>query len=329
MIPLLLACTSALQDRAPARERSAAFTGDYYTLFILNVHDWVFADESAEAVERVLDIHEELGVRVDVYVTDPVLQGWLVEAPYLIDRLRSSDVAAVSYHLRPPHPHYDGFDWLGLSDMEAEDRYQTIARYEEHAIDLETGQTRIEPGGYTLLGELMGYPPPSVGIGSLMETTSRIYSERGATFGVDHSEDVIELGETKNALYIRPEHVAIELYDWSDDTDACPVLSGEIASFEQDSGVPTGAAFVAIKWHENNFYTDSSPWKPIYFVNGDTEQPRDPPWDPRAFEGEVAVVNTLFQEQRWDLYTSAVRCVAENSEHYTSINTMDLIDMLP
>jgi hypothetical protein len=88
-----------------------------YTMFSLNVHDWVFPEDSIETVHRVIDIHEKYQIPIDIYLTGPTLHNYEDLDPTLVERLQTSEVVFISSHFRPPYPVYDGFDYIELAEM--------------------------------------------------------------------------------------------------------------------------------------------------------------------------------------------------------------------
>lgn len=286
------------------------------TTFSLNVHDWAFPEESAAAVERVLDVHEAAGVPVDVFLTDTVARGYARDAPHVLDRLRDSPVAVVSYHVRPPYPYYPNFDWLGLADLDEDARYAVLSQYETHAVDLVEGVPTIEAGGYAGVAALVGYPPYAVGP-SASATMAAILVDMGATFTIDHAS-ARDLGEARDGLYYRPEHVEVKLYEW-EGSDPCDVLEDHLAASEDHP--ETGARYVNVKWHENDLYLKDTPWLYVYFEGGDTAYPLEPPYDTRAWEDDLRPTSALVQAGRWDLYEGGIGCVTADPERW---NVTDL-----
>lgn len=296
----------------------------YYVLFTQNVHDWTNPEESLITVERVLDLHEERGIPVDFYFTDPMVQLLRGRAPSLLDRLRLSPVTAVSYHLRPPHPAYVDFDWLGLDPMADDLKYDVLLEYEEHRLDLETGRTGWEAGGYQLLADLLGHPPVAVGIGSLKETLARIYAGKWATFGISH-ETTYDLGEEESGLALRPEHLPILLYEHVLD-DPCDVLHhGLQDTFASDTGSPGNPPwFVNVKMHDNDYYALTAGWKPIYYDEDD--QMRFPPWD--LARADRTLKGPESSAVQWDHYIGMLDCVAASPDLLVPVNLHTVTQML-
>ena len=80
-----------------------------YVTFVVNVHDTVHVDESADTILRLIDLYEKYEVRGDFYVTAAVVEKYVRERPEVIARLKESNMT-ISYHVRPPHPLNTGFD---------------------------------------------------------------------------------------------------------------------------------------------------------------------------------------------------------------------------
>lgn len=297
-----------------------------YTLFSMNTHDWVFSDYSAATINRVIDIHETYDVPVGIYLTDPVFQIYLEEYPELIERLTTSEVVDVSHHFRPSMPLYEGFDILGITKMEEDEMYDAILPYEEYALDLETGLTTEEPGGYEYMKEIFGYAPLAVGhtdnrfYGKVL---SQIYKEKGAIFAVVHGKDS-DLGKMVNGLYVRPEHLEIKLYESYRDTQD----GGEVIEARLDELPEDGIRFIGIKYHENNFYATNTPFWPVFWEDSDKTTPLEPPYDLNASEGIIDIRPEIMQEQHWELYESTVKFISENRDIYHPVGLFDVAEML-
>ena len=169
---LTFACASAsLQTPptvAPVTETSAltpAPSPDYgrgeedaYISFIINVHDWNHPTESADILLQLIDLFEKYNVRGDFYFTAEITRELAETRPDVIERFRDSDMT-ISYHVRPPHPLYTGFD-VRLKNLSDAELYQTLLDYETYALDMETGDLdRSRPGGYTYVAQVFGRNP--------------------------------------------------------------------------------------------------------------------------------------------------------------------------
>lgn len=297
-----------------------------YVQFVMNTHDWVMLDRSIETINRVIDIHEQYNVPIDIYLTDSVVQGYMEHDPSLIERLATSEVVAVNYHARPPSPYAAQFDWLGLADMSEPELTETLQRYLSEEIDLETGEPTGEPGGIVYLADLIGYMPQTVGIsaaGAVGKKLSSLYAELGVPFLVEHGTLPYRLGDMKWSQYLRPEHVPIKLYE-EKTVDAESVIE----SYLLDAPVGQEDVYLNLKYHENNFYADGTTFGPVYWEDYDSgrQHPYDPPWDLSL--GSTELKSEGRQEQLWALWENAVKYVAENPDRFTPINAFDLVEML-
>lgn len=317
---LLTQCTPASEPMAEAPIEGI------YTIFTLNVHDFIFWEESAEAVNHVIDIHEKYSVPVDIYVDDQIFQFYMSEAPELVERLKTSSMVTVGYHLRAPAPYYFDYkknDYLGLNELSDEDLYETLLRYEEHKLDLETGETLEAPGGYQFVKDTIGYAPPAVStiVASerIQKTLSKIYAEKGALYTIVHGRS-IDLGEKQAGLLIRPEHVDYKLYEKVESIE-----EGESIFADAISKIPTeGMRFIGMKYHENNFYNIGTPFWPIYYTNEKKTQPLTPPFDLTASEGLIEDRTDEDEAAHWALYESTVKYASEHEEEVHPIGVTDL-----
>jgi len=297
-----------------------------YINFTMNVHDFVFPEDSAEALNRIIDIHEEYDVPIDIYLNDPSFQYYVENTPDLIKRLKESEVVNIAYHYRPPYPYYNGFDNIDLADMNEEEMYKTIYEYETHAIDLETGLPTEEPGGFGYIADILGEAPIVAGInakGDVANILGQVYAELGAIFTVEHGRE-ITLGEEQFGLYIRPENYEIKLYEYVKTVeDGGEVIAEAIKDLEDKNGVN----IIGSRWHENNFYVTNTPFWPIYWEESSKTTPLDPPYDLEAPYDEITYRSPKLKESYWNLYETAIKYVSENSDLITAISIGDLYTM--
>lgn len=306
-----------------------------YTLFIINTHDWVLPDYSIETLNRVIDIHEEYEVPVNIYLTDPMVQAYSDEAPDLIDRLKNSPQVVVSYHTRAPAPYYADFDFLGLHELSDEEIYNKIMEYETHALDLRTGLPTGEEGGYAYLKEILGYAPPSTGVGSVYNNVTtqalNVYKELGATFYVVHGKD-IKLGDKKEQTYLRPETIEVKLYEAKKSTDTgTDVLRKAINEYQGTSD----PIFLNVKFHEDNFYMEGDrPWLSVFYESSTYKEDKkdnvikEPPYDIDSASDYVTYKTQEQMDHMWDIYEDAVKYVKNNSSVLQPISEFDLLKML-
>lgn len=298
-----------------------------YTLFILNVHDWLLGEDSIETVNKVIDIHEEYEIPVNIYLTDPMVQLYVEEAPDLIERLRTSEYVTVSYHTRPPSPYYSNFDIIGLHELSDEEIYDKIMEYETHKIDLSTGLPTEEEGGYAYLTELMGYAPVTAAVASeyknVVTQAIKVYKDLGATFTLVHGKETL-LGDKKGALYLRPEQIELKLYESKGlESKAADVIEAAMADFSGDS---SKGIFLNIKFHEDNYYLKGTPWLYNFFTDGKESDPKSVPFDIETVK--VNEKSELEKAHIWELYEEGVQYVKENEETMHPISEFDLQEMI-
>lgn len=300
-----------------AGSSTVSATGKYIS-FTLNTHDFVYSQDSIDLVNRILDLHEQYDVPIDIFLNDPIVQVYEEQAPELLDRLKTSEVVAVSYHTRPPNPFYKNYDTIGLAQMNEKKLYETAVQYLEHAVDSETGLTINEFGGYQLLKNLMGYPPPVVGVNSESEFEDALikaYQEKGATFLIVHAQPT-ELGDRKRGMYIKPEQIDVKLFERLHESPEVYIVD-EFAKYADEDGV-----FLAIKMHDNDFFATDSAWEIIYGKD------HIPPFDLSLGETNRKRLSDAQQEEVWSAYAAAVAYAAEHRDEYQLINAFDLLEMI-
>ena len=322
-IGCLATCTGTAWSFKPARlvDREIQ-TGlpEAYTLFSVNVQDFSYPDESAAVLNKILDLHEETGVPVDIYLTDEMALIFAQDYPALLTRLKTSPVVAISYHTRLPRP-YTAYDWAGLGNMSASRLYQTILDYETHAVDAVTGETTSETGGYASVADLVGYLPYAASAlspdGALTSTARQVYSELGARMTITHG-GVTNLGDSVDGLYRRPEHVDYRLFEHVGEN---PESAFEDALAQAQTKVnPGDIPFVGLKIHDNDFFATESAWVTVYLNHG-----RHPPWNP---ELKASLLSNEERTAVWNLYEDTVRYVAAQHPRVEALNLSDVQLML-
>jgi len=298
----------------------AAPDAEAYALFSINVQDFSYPAESAALVDKIISLHEETGVPVDIYLTDEMAQIYADQYPDLLERLKTSPVVAVSYHFRPPRPYANGYDWLGLKDMSDTELYDTILRYETHAVDPVTGETTDAPGGYQQVANLVGYPPYAASAVTGNPATAAVlvgvYRDLGAQMTLTHGK-TLNLGDMNNGLPVRPEHADYRLFEHVGQ-DAGAAFEGALAQAESAAG--NSPAFVGVKMHDNNFFATQSAWTIVYLGSG-----KRPPWDTTA---RAPLLSAEEQAAVWSLYEQTVRYVAAQSGRISAVNVPLVLDML-
>ncbi|PJA45223.1 hypothetical protein CO174_04310 [Candidatus Uhrbacteria bacterium CG_4_9_14_3_um_filter_50_9] len=316
-----------IEEMVVEETRTDTKKAQIYVQFIQNVHDWVYPEESIATINRIIDLHETYKLPVELHLTDTMTQTYVALAPDLIDRMKTSEYVSVSYHIRPPHPLYTGFDTIGLSEMSSDELYETLLAYEEHELNMETGAYTENPGGYQYLKEVIGYAPRIVGntTGRYGAIYSQILEEKGARFTVLH-EGGSSIEELVHGLYKRPEDTEVKLYEFAEqDYDMEELFETWTSEFDEETDF-----FVNLKFHENNYYLTDTPFGPIYwddFPDGRREI-AETPYDITATSESVRTRSEEDTELRWTLYEEALQYVSEHRDSLTAINAEDLEGML-
>ena len=296
-----------------------------YTAFIINTHDWTNPEESMVVLNKVVDLHEEYQIPVDIYLDDQVTQIFQDQSPELIERLKNSSYVAVSYHLRPPYPYFWDYDWLGWDEMNQSELNNLLLNYEEHKIDLVTGQPTNEPGGYQLLKDLFGYPPyvaAVTGSPKVIPLLAKIYKDKGAIFSVTHA-GTTGWQDQENSLWMRPEDLEVKVYENKSRKSGEQILVEALDELSE-----TRPVFLNLKWHENNFYTSGTPWGSVYAPNKKDEDFLSPPYDLSKAMIGVKVKTDAEQAEQWLRYEECLIYVKNHPEIFTAINARNLAEMI-
>lgn len=279
----------------PATESSA------YISFIINVHDWTHPDESADILLQLVDLFERTNVRGDFYFTAEITRKLAENHPEVIERLKNSNMT-ISYHVRPPHPLYTGFD-SRLQNLSDDELYQTLLDYETYALDLETGDLdKSQPGGYTYVAEIFGRNPvvaPAPNSGAIKDAAQKVYASLGAQMTLLYHESGTKIEqpfEYTNGLLVRPSDFSVtrttsvdgkDNFWWNSMSSSeakaynpTKMLQSQLADWEsQNNG---REPFITALIHENNFYRSGAEgWTSIYFDMNGTKKgnPLPAPWD--------------------------------------------------
>ena len=286
-----------------ARTTVRASASDTCFFFVLNTQDFAYPQYTAALLQRALDLHESLRVPFDVYLTT-----WMVDllqgVPDLARRLVTSPMVSLAYHTRAPLPYRVNYDWCELASMSSADQYSIIRHYETHGLDLTTGQPLERAGGYEHFARLIGRPPIGVGIASdapIQRAVDTVFKDLGAEICVANGR-ASNLGDTRNGLYQRPEHVDLKLFE-HDGEDPHAIVEQALAEAPWVEGA-RAPYFVGVKMHDNDFFAADSAWLTVYLAPGAR---RGPPWDislrsPLLTPDQMAA--------RWALWEGTVRDVA-------------------
>ncbi len=303
--------------------------------FVINVHDWVNVNDSADTLIRAINLFDKYGIRGDFYLTAPVLEAYANKRPDVIDRLKSSGMT-ISYHLRPPHPLYNGFDST-LQGLTGEQLYQELKDYETYRLDPVTGGLdKSKPGGYSYVAGVFGYPPVTVGAPNngprIREAALKLYSDLGARAVVMYHETGTKIDkpyEYVQGMLVRPSDFSVtrwsvgsnaENFWWNFMASRLAVaynpaayLRDRLAAWHTER-----PPFITSLIHENNFYRKGAEsWTYYYFSDADKEKPLPPPYNLGAADLSTARP-AAEREAIWKAYEEMVAYAAANLNVVTS-----------
>ncbi|MCC6499654.1 MAG: hypothetical protein IT313_05225 [Anaerolineales bacterium] len=320
-----------------------------YISFIINVHDWTHPDESAEILLKLVDLFERYGVRGDFYFTAEITRELAENHPEVIERLKNSDMT-ISYHVRPPHPLYTGFDsrLQGLSD---EELYQTLLDYETYALNLETGELdKSQPGGYTYVAQVFGRNPvvaPAPNGAQIKDAAQKVYASLGVQMTLLYHESGTKLEqplEYVNGLLARPSDFSVtrttsvngqDRFWWNfmstpeaDTYNPTKMLQDQIAEWVgQTSSLPYARApFITALIHENNFYRSGAEgWTSIYFSMKGAKKgdPLSAPWNLSAPDPSTPRTDA----DQAAIFAAYEELVAYAAAHLTVVTSEDIVEM--
>ena len=317
-----------------------------YISFIINTHDWTHPSESADTLLRLVDLFEQYGVRGEFYFTAPTVEQYAVQRPDAIERLKNSQMT-ISYHIRPPHPLYPGFDdsLKQMSDAEVE---LTLRDYETYALDLSTGGLdRSRPGGYNYVASVFGRKPVVVSTNNsdrrLRGIAERVYASLGARMTLHYHEQGTSPQDPfvfSNGLLVRPSDFSVTrvtAIDGSQDFWWNRMSAPEASRYAPTAILESGLAdwqrqnadrlpLITALIHENNFYrSGQTGWFSIYHsgTTGGRASRLQPPYNLDA--PDLSVLRTPADQQAiWQAYSNLVAYAAQNLEVVTSEDILKL-----
>lgn len=347
--------TSPATTAAPTTTASTAavirdgLSAPGYMTFAINVHDTVHVDESADTILRLIGIFEKYGVRGDFYLTAPMVSLYAERRPEVIERLRDSNMT-ISYHVRPPHPLYNGFD-DGLKNMDDAALAAAITDYETYRLVLATGGLLYDqPGGYAYVASVFGRDPvvasaPS-GDRRIKTAAEKVYAGLGAQATVLYHEegtDTKQPFEWVEGLLIRPSDFSVtrwgetgregkEPFWWNmlstakaAEYDPTAYLQSQLSAWQAKN---TGRSpFITALIHENNFYRQGAEaWTPFYYADTGKKQPLSPPFDLNASDPSKPR-SRAEQDAIWAAYEEMVAWAAANLRVATSEDIVALAEV--
>lgn len=309
-----------------------------YITFAINIHDWVYPDESSATLLRLSKIFQKYNVRGDFYFTAPALEKDMAKRPELVPALIAANMT-ISYHLRPPHPAYIGFDGR-LKDMEDHALAKILREYETYQLDLTTGDVqRDQSGGYAFVTRVFGKPPvtvsPQTNNRRIKSILDGIYKEMGAKMVLMYHESGTALDnpyEYKDNLLVRPSDFSItrwpgpgeteDSFWWNrlDGSKADPAAFDPVARLKSEliKWKAPRPPFVTVLIHENNFYHfGPEAWKAYYLADPKGKEPLQPPYNLNARD-KGRMRSVAEKEKIFNAYERLVAYAAANMKVVTS-----------
>lgn len=307
------------RDGAPVAYQPAVPIQDHVT-FSINVQDFSYPDKSAATVERILNLHEGCNVPVDIFLDTTMTDVYQTSYPALLTRLKTSPVCSVNYHLRPPKPYYENYDWAGMAAMSALQQQALVTNYETHGLNLVTGQPTGAAGGYAKATSLMGYAPPCAAAlcnTGIQPNVDAVFKQLGAKMNLIHGT-IVNSGTIRNGLYLKPEHFDLKLFEHVGEA-AGTVFEDSLTSAHQTSGA-VAPYFVGVKMHDNDFFAVDSAWVTVYENHSHV-----PPWNPDL---KSTLLTQPDQDAMWAIYEAMVSYAAGNSFRVTPNNVPQILILL-
>jgi len=328
--------TTARATNAPATAASTPRVCSAYMTFAVNTHDTVHVTQSAETLKRAIDIFEKYGARGDFYLTAPMVELYAKQRSDVIERLKNSKMT-ISYHLRPPHPLYSGFD-SRLKNLDDKTLAATLRDYETYRLDPATGDLdKTQPGGYSFVAKTFGRNPVVVSMQTderrLRVAAAKVFLDLGAKMTILYHEDRTDLNKPlvqDNGLWVRPSDFSVtrwtpaggnnETFWWN------MLTTPKAAEFNPTSYLKTKLSawkgsrppFVTALIHENNFvYSGAEAWTLIYYSDAQKTKALTPPFNLNATDSSKLRSQTE-QDTIWKAYDELVGYAAKNTCVVTS-----------
>ncbi len=331
--------TSNLQRPTPNLQPPTSNCAAYIT-FAINTHDWTRVSESADTLLRFIALFEKYGVRGDFYLTAPTVEAYVKQRPDVIERLKNSHMT-ISYHIRPPHPAYIGFDQR-LKNLDDKTLAQTLRDYETYRLDLATGNLdKSAPGGYTYVAQVFGRKPvvasPVSNDPRIRKTLLQIYVELGAQMQVLYHEEGTAIDQPlvkQDGLWVRPSDFSItrvkmddgrENFWWNlmgtpraSEFNPTTMLKNQLAKWNAPR-----APFITALIHEDNLYSQGTGWGSIYYAGGDQAKPLAPPYNLNAPDTSKPRPKAS-QDAIWQAYEEMLAYASKNLCVVTSQDIVEL-----
>ncbi len=336
-----------------ARRSSSAATAQTvppakgYITFVINTHDWVNLGDSADIVLRLIALFEKHHVKGDFYLTSPLVHRYARSRPDVIRRLRDSGMT-ISYHIRPPHILYPGFN-QNLLQMAPDQMAATLRDYETYQLDLATGRLqRDQPGGYQYVAQVFHRKPVSLGVPTprpfVRRIARRVYRELGAKMIVEYHETGAKIDrpfEYVDGLLIRPSDFSVKSWTAPGDRETFRgrghawwnmQLTPRAADYNPAAYLKKRLAewsaprppFITCLIHENNFYRrHATPWALIYYADFRKTRPLQPPFNLHARDASFA----RSPRERRAIWKAYEQLVSYAAAHLKVVTSADIVSM--
>ena len=318
--------TTARATSAPATAAPTSRVCSAYMTFAVNTHDTGHVSQSADTLKHAIDIFEKYGVRGDFYLTAPMVELYAKQRPDVIERLKNNKMT-ISYHVRPPHPLYSGFD-SRLKNLDDKTLATTLRDYETYRLDPATGGLdKTQPGGYSYVAKAFGRNPVVVSMQTderrLRVAASKVFLDLGAKMTILYHEDGTDLNKPlvqDNGLWVRPSDFSVTRWGANDSFWWNMLTTPKAAEFNPTSYLKTKLSdwkaprppFVTALIHENNFvYSGAESWTLIYFSDTQKTKTLSPPFNLNAPDSSK-LRSQNEQDLIWKAYDDLVGYAAKN-----------------
>ncbi len=314
-----------------------------YMTFAINTHDIRYVSNSADTILRLIGIFEKYNARGDFYLTAPIVEMYSKQRPDVIERLKKSQMT-ISYHVRPPHPAYPGFD-ARLKTLDDKTLEQTLRDYEMYRLDLTTGNLdKTQPGGYAYVAQMLGRKPvvasPQAGDARIRKAMLKIYAEMGARMLVAYHEEGTDIANPfvfEQGLLQRPSDFSVTrwgepgpnakndkgVFWWNMLTTpkAAEYNPTNYLQMQLAAWKATRVPFVTSLIHEDNYYRSGSPWHSFFY--DDNDKPKSPPYNLNTPDDSRA----RNQEQMGAIWKAYEELVVYATKNTCVVTSEDIVKM--
>ena len=306
--------------------------------FVINVHDIANVDRSADTLIRFCRLFEKYGVKGDFYLTGRILQFYQEQRPDVVEVLKQTDMT-ISYHFRPPHVAYVGFD-QPLEKMAPAQREKLLRDFETYRLDLRTGRLdRSAEGGFSLVKSVFEQAPvvASALNPKWKQVQLPIFREMGAQMTLTYHEEGADPEnpfQWQNGLLVRPSDLGVtswtdpafpgdsEQFWWNHATDRYADLFDPVAHLQNqlEQWPYSRDPFVTSLIHENNLYARGRTWESMFYeASGNPQKP------PFSLENDSTTFRSEQEQQA--IWTKYEQMVAWAAQHMNVVTSKEIVQM--